>query len=379
MIRVSVLLAAVGCHHPVSPTVCEVAGSELLWHETAGNSASPELVTVGDGWLAVWEENDGASPGAVMARPLGPDGEAIGAAAAVGSLMAWGAQPQVADAGSEVVLTWLVGGAPLSCGPLAARTLGPDGQGATPELVLSGSEDAACTAPAVAWTGDRALVVWAREPEEDRQDLWVAAFAPTEGWGPPRRITDDGGAGTPRVRWTDDELLLTWMGLQGQSVLPLLARLDRDGAVLSGPTPLLDDPTPRYVEPVIWAGAPAVVVDRRHDEGDARILVGALRGDALGELTLLSGDVGSVNDVSNVPDGDLLAAAWSDDRGHQVHAAVVDGDGLSAAADLTLGEGTSGFGMQPTVAPTPGGFLTMWRDTRDRPGGDLYTRAIRCE
>jgi hypothetical protein len=375
-----VLLLGACSQQPVpSSTTCVVDGPEALLHATTGNSATPVLIAVDDGLLAIWEENDGADPGALVAQRLDDQGVGTGDPAPVAQLAAWGPQPQaVRMPDGDILLVWLDGAE--SCGPVVARVVSPDGVPVTEPAVLPSSGDAACTAPSVAWLADGAVVTWAAEPEEDQMHLWAAPFAPGSGWGTPVQVTTSGGAGTPRMLGDGDEAVVLWSDVGEGAPAIWIARLDADGNAVSGPALLIDDSSIRYAEPARAGGQVVVVWDTRADREDSWLLRAPLNGIELGDAVPFSDGVeGSVNDVSNVTSGDLQGVAWSDDRGNRVYASVSDAEGNRASGDLRLAEDAAGFGLQPTIARTTSGFLALWRDTRERTGGDLYVRTIACD
>lgn len=370
--RASILLLSLaGACHASSPVTCTIGGEEHKLHATAGNSASPTLVSRDGGVLAIWEENDGAAAGAVVAQPLDEAGEAAGDVVEVGPVDAWGAQPQALAFSDVVVLVWVRGGG-AGCGPIVARTLAPDGAPRGEIFELAGSGAAACDAPAIAWRGDQVLVAWVDESEEDETLLHLTPLDPATGWGASVALTSGGGASAPRLLSREGETLVVWTDFGEGTPGVWSATLDARGQAVRAPSVLLDDTSVRYAEPTHASPSDEAVLvwDARPEGGDARLWRAVLDGDALRNREAFSDGRGSVNDVSNVTPGPLHAAAWIDDRGLQAYASVSDADGNRASGDR--------FGLQPAIQAVAGGFLALWRDTRDHPGGDLYTRRIDC-
>ena len=369
------------------PGECEdgcTLGEPALLHATGGNSATVDAVRTPSGTLLVWEEIDTTST-RLFSLALDPSGLAISGPHLVQTLDGSPAQPQVVHVKEDVfAVAWLQGTNPSACGPLGLRLIDGGGVPLEEPVLAPSSTSLACQAPTLAWTGASIVVIANEEDQEDLLQTSAYLYDLDEGFAEePIPLGQPAAVENVRAAWSNTraELLLTRLEHGATGTEAHLLRTDAKGTVLSDLA--LFSARARYVEPAILPdGREFVLWDAEDGNTAPRLFLGFLIETGLAATFEFSdGEVGRTDDVSHLAVGEGgFAAAWSDDRDgvQRVFVNVSDFDGNRLTDDLPISAGEGGIAIEPAVVPTRDGFAVIWRDTVDRPGGDLYVRSLDC-
>ncbi len=364
---------------------CILEGAPRLLHQTTGNSATANAVRTPSGTLIVWEEVDDLSA-RVFSLALDDNGLPISGPHLVQEVDGSPAQPQVQHVQEDMfAVAWLQGTNPGSCGPLGLRLIDGGGVPLEDTVLAPGSSSLACNSPSVIWTGEHILAVANQELVEDEIQPSAYVYDLDEGFAEaPVSLLEPTVADSVRATWstTASQLLLTRVEFGAEGPETFLLRADSNASVQNDA--LLFSAATRFVEPAVLPdGTPIVVWDAGTEtRAEPSLHLGFVSGNGLGRTVDFSdGELGRTDDVSRLAVGTAgIAAAWSDDRSGvpQVYVSVSDFEGNRLTADLPVSGGERGVAMEPAVVATADGFAVIWRDTMDRPGGDLYARRIEC-
>lgn len=281
------------------------AGPQRVLATAAQEQSAPDIAATGAGWLTTWAERSIAGGWDIRVGRLDPDGTMMDGdghlAASEAGNQRW---PAVAWNGQRGVVVWL--DEPTG-GRIYARTIAADGD-PTGSRVLVGEGAGDGTVPRIASDGNGFLVTWLEPDDEDALSIVRAQRLDALG----ARVggvvdVSTTGRGTPDVAWLGDAYLVVWTGFVPPNELPVMGR-----RVLPGGT--LGDAEAFQISsggPATYADAPVIAT------GDGQALVAWQDLGATEVRSRLVGPDGrrlGTDDLSLAPAGLAMtrsAAAWN--------------------------------------------------------------------
>ncbi|MAQ18531.1 MAG: hypothetical protein CMN30_27505 [Sandaracinus sp.] len=260
----------------------------------------------------------------------------------------------------------------------------------------SGTSFVAST-PQIAADGTDVHVVW-RDNRNGALDIYhVRSTNSGSTWSTSDRRIDGGTAGSassfdPVIAAENGNVYVAWVDDRSGSSFDIYLNRSTDrGASWGAATSIDDDPIAHdSVRPqIVTTGTSRVVVawvDYRFGFADIIARFSDSSGAAFGSAVRL--DTGTPAgtstsfDVALAADGDLVGAAWSDDRSGflDVHANFsLDGGRTWQPNDYRMDSGTAGSSdsERPDVYVGGGSVHVIWIDHRSGANGDVYTRRLR--
>lgn len=242
----------------------DASGAARAFPPWAGGVAEVALAAAPDGALVAWRDARG-----VMARPLGPRGEPLGAPALVAPPPA--DAPAVAWAGGAWAVVWraVEGGA----GFVRMRTIGRDGAPRGP-AVDAVRTDAGVGPPSARWGGGRLALAWSDARNGDRGLQSAAVGRDGRPLAEPQRLSVRFAEGArASIAWDGAAFGVAWWEpVGGGAPRSFFALLDRSGRRIGTGMRLLadDDAAPLIAPAVDWERPQYVIAAARGREVEVR-------------------------------------------------------------------------------------------------------------